>query len=31
VRKQLPFDEVEGWLRPNLSYEPGRSTEQVPA
>jgi 5-methyltetrahydrofolate--homocysteine methyltransferase len=31
VRKGLPLEEVERWLRPNLAYEPGRDAEQVPA
>jgi 5-methyltetrahydrofolate--homocysteine methyltransferase len=31
VRKGLPLEEVERWLRPNLAYEPGREAEQVPA
>ena len=30
VRKSLPLEEVERWLRPNLAYEPARDTTEIP-
>jgi hypothetical protein len=31
VRKGLPFDDVERWLRPNLAYERGADPAPVSA
>ena len=31
VRKGMPLEEVERWLRPNLAYERGKSPAAVSA